>query len=105
MDLIVAFVLLLVGSWTPSYHNDILTFASPPASTLLSPTSARTPRLTPRSTKDRVRLVMLYVLRFEGDTQRVGGLMVALSQLGLKASNPQLYAAMEGLLKYAGVDK
>lgn len=48
---------------------------------------------------------MLYALRFEGDTQRVGGLMVALSQLGLKASNPQLYAAMEGLLKYAGLDK
>jgi hypothetical protein len=57
------------------------------------------------STKDRVRLVMLYALRFEGDNQRVGGLMVALSQLGLKASNPQLYAALEGLLKYAGQDK
>jgi hypothetical protein len=52
-----------------------------------------------------VRLVMLYALRFEGDTQRVGGLMVALTQLGLKASNPQLCAAMEGLLKYGGVDK
>lgn len=57
------------------------------------------------STKDRVRLVMLYALRFEGDTQRVSGLMVALSQLGLKASNPQLYTALEGLLKYAGQDK
>jgi hypothetical protein len=52
-----------------------------------------------------VRLVMLYALRFEGDTQRVGGLMVALSQLGLKASNPQLHTALEGLLKYAGQDK
>lgn len=58
-----------------------------------------------RSTKDRVRLVMLYALRFEGDTQRVSGLMVALSQLGLKASNPQLYTALEWLLKYAGQDK
>lgn len=58
-----------------------------------------------RSTKDRVRLVMLYALRFEGDTQRVSGLMVALSQLGLKATNPQLYTALEGLLKYAGQDK
>lgn len=57
------------------------------------------------STKDRVRLVMLYALRFEGDTQRVGGLMVALSQLGLKASNPQLHTALDGLLKYAGQDK
>ena len=52
-----------------------------------------------------MRLGMLYALRFEGDNQRVGGLMVALSQLGLKASNPQLYAALEGLLKYAGQDK
>lgn len=57
------------------------------------------------STKDRVRLVMLYALRFEGDNQRVGGLMVALSQLGLKASHPQLYNALEGLLKYAGMEK
>eukprot|EP00879_Flechtneria_rotunda_P021728 GHRR01022912.1.p1 GENE.GHRR01022912.1~~GHRR01022912.1.p1 ORF type:complete len:518 (+),score=165.74 GHRR01022912.1:467-2020(+) len=57
------------------------------------------------SNKDRVRLVMLYALRFEGEAGRFSGLLDALAQAGVKAANPQLYAAAEDMPRYGGQDR
>lgn len=78
----------------------ILHLSFPPAADV-----AACPTPAARSGKDRVRLMMLYALRFESDTQRVSSLQEALAQLGIKAMHPQLYAAAEGLQRYAGADK
>jgi len=57
------------------------------------------------SNKDRVRLVMLYALRFEGDSSRVQALLDFLVQSGVRQSSPVLFAAAEGVLQYAGADR
>eukprot|EP00877_Chromochloris_zofingiensis_P007831 jgi/Chrzof1/3300/Cz12g20040.t1 len=62
-------------------------------------------RGTQTSDKDKVRLVMLYALRFEGEAVRLRGMMDFLNTCGLKDSSPQLYAAAEGILKYAGAER
>eukprot|EP00798_Chlamydomonas_sp_ICE-L_P025257 gene25257-10905_t len=55
--------------------------------------------------KDKVRLVMLYALRFESDTLRVRQLLDFLLTAGLRDSEPKLFAAVEAVLKYAGAAK
>jgi hypothetical protein len=57
------------------------------------------------SNKDRVRLVMLYALRFESEGQRIAGLMDFLGQAGVRDSSPALFAAAQGILQYGGSDK
>jgi hypothetical protein len=57
------------------------------------------------SDKDRVRLVMLYALRFESEGQRIAGLMDFLGQAGVRDSSPALFAAAQGILQYGGSDK
>lgn len=57
------------------------------------------------SNKDRVRLVMLYALRFEAESSRVDALMDFLQQAGVRSSNPALYAAAQGILQYGGSEK
>lgn len=57
------------------------------------------------SNKDRVRLVMLYALRFEGsERERIAALMDFLAQAGVRAGSPNLYAAAENILHYGGRD-
>ncbi len=55
--------------------------------------------------KDKVRLVMLYALRFETDTLRVRSLSDYLVTAGVRDREPRLYAAIEAVLRYAGSDK
>eukprot|EP00878_Enallax_costatus_P028747 GHUV01031087.1.p1 GENE.GHUV01031087.1~~GHUV01031087.1.p1 ORF type:complete len:544 (+),score=165.71 GHUV01031087.1:624-2255(+) len=62
-------------------------------------------RNTAVSNKDRVRLVMLYALRFEGgERERIAALLDFLVQAGVRAGSPDLYAAAEGILRYGGKD-
>lgn len=57
------------------------------------------------SDKDKVRLTMLYALRFESDNMRVRALMEYLITAGVKDREPRLYSAVEAVLKWAGSDK
>jgi vacuolar protein sorting-associated protein 45 len=57
------------------------------------------------SNKDRVRLVMLFALRFEMESSRIKGLLDCLVQCGVRDNNPALYTAAEGLLRYAGAER
>lgn len=56
----------------------------------------------PCSHKDRVRLVMLYMLRFEGEASRHAALLDWLGAAGLREAAPGLMAAAEGLLRWTG---
>ena len=61
--------------------------------------------MTSCSNKDRVRLVMLYALRFEGgERERIAALLDFLVQAGVRAVSPDLYAAAESILRYGGKD-
>ncbi|WIA34599.1 hypothetical protein OEZ86_012919 [Tetradesmus obliquus] len=62
-------------------------------------------RNTAISNKDRVRLVMLFALRFESESQRIAGLLDFLGQAGLRDSSPGLFAAAQGILQYGGSDR
>ena len=52
-----------------------------------------------------MRLVMLYTLHYEGEVQRISSLMDFLVQAGVRAASPNLFAAAEGILRYAGRDR
>eukprot|EP00775_Hariotina_reticulata_P002080 gene2080-2399_t len=62
-------------------------------------------RNTAISNKDRVRLVMLYALRFELESSRIRGLLDFLVQTGVRDNSQALYTAAEGVLSYAGADR
>ncbi|MEW5315729.1 MAG: hypothetical protein WDW38_007136 [Sanguina aurantia] len=55
--------------------------------------------------KDRVRLVMLYTLRFEGDALRVRQLMEFLVTAGVRDREPKLFGAIEAVVRYAGASR
>jgi vacuolar protein sorting-associated protein 45 len=57
------------------------------------------------SNKDRVRLVMLYALRFEGEQQRTSSLLQTLQDSDVAASSPRLFAAAAGVLGWAGRER
>jgi vacuolar protein sorting-associated protein 45 len=54
---------------------------------------------------DKVRLVMLYALRFEADTLRVRSLADYLVTAGVRDREPRLYAAIGAVLQYAGGER
>jgi hypothetical protein len=70
-------------------------FTPPPPLTLLH---------LPRA-QDRARLVALYALRYEAEGSRVSALLDALRQGGLGDTHPELLAATEAVLGWAGQDR
>lgn len=59
-------------------------------------------RLLTVGDKDKVRLVMLYALRFEADSLRVRQMTDFLGTLGIRDREPQLFAAVDLVLQHAG---
>lgn len=57
------------------------------------------------SDKDKVRLALLYVLRFESDGARVRQMQELLASTGVRDRSPKLYDALELVLRYAGQAK
>jgi vacuolar protein sorting-associated protein 45 len=54
---------------------------------------------------DKVRLVMLYALRFEADALRVRSLADYLVTAGVRDREPRLFAAVDAVLRYAGGER
>ncbi|GLC59147.1 hypothetical protein PLESTB_001453600 [Pleodorina starrii] len=77
-----------------------------PAASLTSAASfeelARLLRASNTQDVDKVRLAMLYALRFEPDTPRVRQMLDFLASTGVKDREPRLYAAAETILRYGG---
>ncbi|GAX73583.1 hypothetical protein CEUSTIGMA_g1034.t1 [Chlamydomonas eustigma] len=55
--------------------------------------------------KDKIRLAMLYCLRFEGDMLKLQQISEFLSTAGIKDKNPKLFSCVEAVLQYAGNSK
>mmetsp|Transcript_12637 Transcript_12637/g.27322 ORF Transcript_12637/g.27322 Transcript_12637/m.27322 type:complete len:611 (-) Transcript_12637:472-2304(-) len=77
-----------------------------PASNLTSAASyeelMRLLRMPGFSDKDKVKLAMLYMLRFESDNLRVRQVVDYLSTAGVRDRDPKLFAALDAILKYGG---
>ncbi|PNW80892.1 hypothetical protein CHLRE_07g333950v5 [Chlamydomonas reinhardtii] len=80
-----------------------------PAASLTSAASFEELQQILRGTKtqdaDRVRLAMLYALRFESDTPRVRQMLDYLATAGVREREPRLYAAVEAVLRYGGASR